>query len=480
MTLNIRTEEDEKRQLKVTVEVPESRVEEQMRRTARKVGRDVTIPGFRPGKVPYNVLVQRLGREALRSEAVEEMINPVFEEALAEIEVAPYARVSVDDLQMEPFVVAFTIPMEPVVQLGDYRAIRRDIEPVAVSDEAVEEALERMRAQHQVLEPVNRPVMSGDVVAVSGSGEIVEEDATEVIMDEERIELLMDAANTFPGTGFVENLIGMEVGDEGEFSVTFLEDYDDEALAGKEATFSITILDVKSRFLPELDDELAKEEGDYETLDELREGVRNDLQKQAEQSARNDLIDGVVDEMMESAEVIYPPAVVQEELTQTLENLKSQATRSGWKWEDYLTLQGETEESLREKWQEDAERRVQRALVVRELVRNEKLALTEPELDAAIDDRLERFGAADELREQMRDFFRQGQGLEMISNDMMMDKVYERIEAIVTGNAPDLDALEAEASEAEAAEAAATSAAADDSAMADDSAALDATLTEEE
>ena len=445
MTLNIRTEEDERRQLKVTVEVPESRVEEQMRRTARKVARDVTIPGFRPGKVPYNVLVQRIGREALRSEAVEEMINPVFEEALAEIEIAPYAQVSVDDLQMNPLVVAFTVPMEPVVRLGDYRSIRRDIEPVEVGDEAVQEALEHLRSHHQVLEPVNRPVMSGDMVAVSGSGEIAKEDATEVIMDEERIELLMDAESTFPGTDFVDNLIGMEVGDEGEFSVTFPEDYEEEALAGKQATFSITILDVKSRFLPELDDELAKEEGDYETLDELREGLRKDLEKQAEQRARDELFDSVVDEMLENAEVVYPPAVLEDELKQMVETLKSQATRSGWKWEDYLVLQGETEESLREKWQEQAERRVQRGLIVRELLRNEKLALTEQELEAAIDTRLERFGAADELREQMRDFFRQGQGLEMISNDLIMDKVYERIEAIVTGNAPDLDALEAEA-----------------------------------
>ena len=446
MTLNIRTEEDEQRQLKVTVEVPETRVEEQMQRTARKVAREVTVPGFRRGKVPYNILVQRIGRETLRAEAVEEMLNPIFEEALAEVDVAPYGQVELDDLEMDPLVVSFTIPMQPVVELGDYRAIRREIEAVEVGEEAVQEALEHLRAHHQVLEPVNRPVLEGDVVALSGTGEIVEEDATEVIMDEERVELLMDAESTFAGTEFVNNIIGMEVGDEGEFTVQFPEDYEEEALAGRKATFSITILDVKSRYLPELNDELAKEEGDYETMDELREGLRKDLQKQAEQRARDELLDAFVDEVEEGAAIVYPPAVVEEELKQMLENLKGQATRSGWKWEDYLTLQGESEESLRETWQEQAEKRVQRGLILRELIGQEKLKLRDEELDAAVDERLERFGADnDELKQQMREFFRQGQGLELVSNDLIMDKVYERIEAIVSGTAPELDTLEAEA-----------------------------------
>jgi trigger factor len=258
------------------------------------------------------------------------------------------------------------------------------------------------------------------------------------------VELLMDPESTFPGTDFVDNLIGMEVGDEGEFSVTFPEDYDEEELAGRTATFSLTVLDVKSRYLPELDDDLAKAEGDYETLEELRESLRENLQEQAEQRARDELLEGFVDDVSGQAQIVYPPAVVEEELTQMVESLKNQATRSGWQWDDYLTLQGETEESLRESWLEQAQKRVQRGLIVRELIQREKLSLGEEELDKAIDERLDRFEANEELREQMREFFRQGQGLEMVTNDLIMDRVYERIEAIVTGNAPDLEALEAE------------------------------------
>lgn len=128
-----------------------------------------------------------------------------------------------------------------------------------------------------------------------------------------------------------------------------------------------------------------------------------------------------------------------------LESLKAQTTQSGWQWEDYLALQSETEESLRERWQEQAEKRVRRGLILREVVVHEKLNIDDVDLDAAVDERLARFGENAELRDQLREFFLQGPGLETISNDLLMEKIYERVAAIVTGNAPDLDALEAAA-----------------------------------
>lgn len=445
MTLTIHTEEDTQRQLKVKVEVPEERVQRQMERTAREIARGVNIPGFRRGKVPYKVILQRVGREALRSEAVEELLTPVFEETLTELDVAPYAQPSLDEMQMEPLVIEFTVPMEPTVALGDYRAFRAEKDEAEVTDEDVEEALEHVRSHHEVLEPVDREVMEGDVVAISGTGEIVTEDAVNVIFDEERVELLMDPETTFAGTEFVKNMLGMEVGDEGEFTITFPEDVDDEDLAGKEATFNVTLLDVKSRYLPELDDELAKAEGDYETVEELRAALREQLEAQAQQRARNDLFDAMMDQMIAEADIVFPPAAIEEELDGMLESTREQATRAGWQWNDYLTLQGETEESLREAWREQAEERLERGLVLREFIRNEKLGLDEQEIDAAVEQRLEQYGEGAELQEQIRQFFRQGQGLEMLSTELVMEKVYDRVEQIAAGIAPDLESLATEA-----------------------------------
>lgn len=462
MTLTIHTTEDEQRQLKVTVEVPEERVEKQMQATAREIARSMQIPGFRKGKVPYPVLVQRVGYDALRAEAVEALLDDVYAEMLEQLEETPAAQPSLDNLQVNPLVLDFVIPLSPKVELGDYRTIRREVTPVEITEEAVDEALEHLREHHEVVEPVSRPVMEGDLVTLSGTGEVVEGDTVEVIFDEERIDLLANPERTFPGTEFVANLIGMEVGDEGEFTITFPqeapylpeegdEENDGASLAGKQAQFTITVLDVKSRYLPPLDDELAKSEGDdYETLAELRAAVRTDLQKQAEREARNTLFDEVLEEVIAGSEIVFPPALVEQELDNAVESTKSRVTRAGWRWEDYLRLQDKTEEALREESREAAEARVRRMLVLGELLQREYIGVSAQEVDDSIEERIASLSGEEQtqIQQQIRDYFRKGEGRSLLGSELLMDRLYDRIEAIVTGNAPDLAELEAAANAA--------------------------------
>lgn len=442
MTLTIQTEEDSERQLKVTVEVPEDQVQAQMKRTARDFARQVNIPGFRRGKVPYNILVQRIGEDAIRADAVEEMLESVFVEALEEIDEIPYRQPSLDDIEMKPLVLKITIPLEPTVKLGDYRAIRREIQSVEVTEEALEEALERIRDQHEILEPVDRPAEFGDLITVSGEGKIDDEDGEE-IWHEHETDLVLDPEKLFPNLPFAENLLGMSAGETKEFGFTFPEDYEDEELAGRKASFEVSMEQVQSREVPELTDEMAQEEGDYETVDELREGLEKELYEQAERQAKSDLLDDVVDEMLAEAEINYPPAVVESELDDTLERFKDQVTRSGWQWDDYLKLQSLNEDSLREEWREEAIERVRRSLVLRQFIEEEKLSVSPAEIDSAVDDRLGQFGENEELQDQLRSIFTQGEGLDMMTNEILMDKVQQRVEDIVTGNAPDLETLEA-------------------------------------
>ncbi|MDT8304932.1 MAG: trigger factor [Anaerolineae bacterium] len=457
MTLTIHTTEDEQRQLRVTVEVPEARVEKQMQATARELARGMQIPGFRKGKVPYQVLVKRLGYEPLRAEAVEVMLDDVYSEMLEQLEETPAGQPSLENLQIEPLVLDFIIPLEPNVALGDYRTIRREVVPVEITDEAVQEALEHLREHHEVVEPVSRAVMEGDMVTISGTGEVVEGDTVDVIFDEERMDMVADPERAFPGTDFVTNLIGMEVGDQGEFTIAFPEEEpylpDDEddtsALAGKQAQFAVTVLDVKSRYLPPLDDELAKAEGDYETLEELREATRERLQEQAEQEARNQLFDEVLDAMLEGAELVYPPSLVEDELDGMIENLKNQVTRAGWRWDDYVRLQSKTEELLREEWGERAEKNVRRSLVLRQFIRDEYIDVSTDEIQTSLSDRFGSLEGEGEVQQQLRDYFQKGEGLTMLANELLMDKIYERVNAIVTGTAPDRETLAAAASAVE-------------------------------
>jgi len=281
VTLTIHTEEDLQRQLKVKVEVPEDRVQSQMRRTARQLGKKINIPGFRRGKVPYGVIVNRFGEPAVRADAVEDMLESLIVEALDEIEEAPYRQPTLDDMELEPLVLEITVPLEPVITLGDYRVIRKEIKPVEITEEALEEAVEHIRGHHQILEQVDRPAEEGDMVTLSGEGQLAG-DEEEVIWREENSDIVLDSKRLFVDLPFVENVVGMSVGDEKEFTIVFPEDYDEEELAENEVNFKVSLVNVQSRELPELTDEFAKEEGEYETVEELMGGLEKELFEQAE------------------------------------------------------------------------------------------------------------------------------------------------------------------------------------------------------
>jgi trigger factor len=444
VTLTIHSDEDDQRQLKVTVEVAEERVREQMRKKARSLAREVNVPGFRRGKAPYSVIINRFGEEAVRVDAIEDMVQDLVVEALDQIDVDPYLQPSLDDLKMEPLVIGLTVPLEPTVVLGDYRTIRKELEPVEVTAGALEEALERVQARHQILEDVERPAALGDLVTLHGSGKIDDEEAEE-IWHHHDAELLLDEVRVFPGLPVVENIVGMSAGEEKEFRFTFPEDYEEEELAGRDAVFEVSVSLVQSRELPELTDELVKEDGGYDSVEALKAGLAEQLQNQAEEQARTDLMDDFVDDLLADAQISYPPAAVEAEVKDSIERFKDQVTRSGWKWEDYLQLHNETEETLGEQMREGAEERVRRGLVLRSFVREEQLTVNPDDIDAMVEKRLEGFGDDEELRDRLRSIFTQGQGLESMNNEVLVEKTHERIRDIVTGNAPDLEAIEAAA-----------------------------------
>ena len=512
MTLTIHKEENDVREVKLTVEVSEDQVEKAMRTKARELGREMSFPGFRQGKVPYRVVVQRLGRNAIRAEAIDDIVQTVFVEAMEEAEVEPYGQPTLDEMNPEPLKFEFTIPLEPVVTLGeDYREMRREIESVTITDEAVEEALEQVQTQHQTTEEVDRAIEFGDLVTLGGQAvlapvevevvdedtvdeevvdeesvdeetvdvetvdeavvdeetvdeEAVEEEAVEVeeqeetaepepeiLFDQERLELVMDGEKVFPGTPFIDNLVGLEVGSEASFSFTFPEDYEEEDLAGREASFDLYITEVKSRDLPDLDDELAKLDGNYETLDEMRAGLREQLEKQAENQAKEDLIESMIDDLLVDADIQYPPAAIEMELDEMVQTFKNQVTQSGWEFEDFLQIQGSTEESLRDDFTDNAQERLRRRLILRALMLEEKLRVETADVEAMIDEQTAGM-ENEELRKQMHDFYLSGSGFDMISSQVLSEKVYERIVAILSGNAPDLDELAAEEEDSAASE----------------------------
>lgn len=464
MTLTIQKAEDDQRQLTLTIAVDEARVGKAMQKKARELSQEISLAGFRPGKAPYGVVVRRIGEDVLRGEAIEDLIQPIFEEALEQEEIDPYAQPTLEDIESKPLVLKFTVPLSPVVTLGDYRSARREVDEVEVTDEALEEALELVRVRHQTLEVVDRAAEVGDVVTIAGHGRFTapkpvdendaedqqEEEADgEYLFNEERLEILLDEKNLFPDTPFVAELVGLAAGGKKEFGFIFPEPYEhEEEFAGREAVFEVTVLEVKKRDLPALDDELAKQDGNFETLDELRDSMRSKLLEEAKEANREKVIDDMIHLLMEDATMVYPPAAIDLQIDSMVEDFKSRLTRSGWQYQDYLNLQGVTEESLREDFRENAENQLRHQIILRQFILDEKLQVKAADINDIIEKRISQYDEG-EIRNIMRNYFSQGAGLEMISGDVLSNKTYERIVAIFSGDAPDLATIDDEAADEE-------------------------------
>jgi len=207
-------------------------------------------------------------------------------------------------------------------------------------------------------------------------------------------------------------------------------------------------LELKSRTVPELTDELVKEDN-YEDIADFKVKTRETLEKAAFETFRGEALDEWIADLKKDATLVYPPGAVDAELDDRLEGFKQQISSYGWKWEDYMSMQGESEEQVKENWREDATKNLENGLLLREFISAEKLSIDKEELDGLVDERMESFGddMDDNIKESMREVLMQGESLQRMSNELMVTKSFDRIEAILSGNAPDLADLEDEEEE---------------------------------
>jgi len=385
------------REVLLTVEPDPQTVEKALRKAAQVLSRWRPLPGFRPGRAPYALVERTFGREALLERAVNELAPELYRQAIAEAQIEPFDQGQLEIGSQDPLVLKFRVPLGPVVTLGDYRALHIEPEPeVVVTEAQIDEEIEAIRRRHATYEVVDRPVQLGDQVVATIVGthegqEIVNhQDATLNVVD-----LLRPA-------GFAEALVGMRAGESREFSLTYPEDYDDENLAGKNVTFNVTIKTVRQANLPEINDDLAKMAGDYETLAEMREGLAAALKERLENEARAREANAAIEALVSVSQVEYPAVALEREISATIENQKARLRQIGFTYENYLRMIGKTEAELREEIRPEAERRLVRELVLAEFARAEKLEVKKEEISAEAERIASRYGErANEVLERL-------------------------------------------------------------------------------
>ncbi len=437
--MKVTPEEHPNRQVTLTVEVEEERAQRALRQAARRLSRRTRIPGFRPGKAPYAIVARTVGEDYLRTEAFEAIGQQLYKDALEEAEIEAYAQGTLDDVQWDPLTFKVTVPLPPLVELGDYRALRVPAEPILVLDEEVDEALQQLRERYAEWVPVDRPAAYDDMLVMDIKGTVGDEE----IMNQQNWERVLQEESSGSLPGFDAALVGLNTGDEHSFDVTYPEGA--TRWAGETARFEVTLHGVKAKELPPLDDELARTIGEHETLDELQEAVREDLRTQ--RKAESDYEGKVLDALVEQTQIEFPPLMLDKELDDLLGNHDRLLRQQGMPLDEWLRVSGKSVEEYREENRPQAERRLKRSLALSELVEQEELAVEDADVDEEIERRVAR--QSSDTAERLRELLDSSSGQQMVRNDLLTRLARQRLLSIAKGEFEPSAAEEEEAAEQE-------------------------------
>lgn len=393
--MNITTEPIEPRQVKLTVEVPEARLTRAMEQVGRELSKRYKVPGYRPGKVPLKRMIALLGEEGIRQEAIEALGREIMAEAMQETGSLPAAPVQVEVASESPLTFSALVPLPPLVDLDDYRALRLpEAEPPPVDASDVDALLERLRRDLAQLAPVDRPAEAEDVVELS----LTARRAVAVAGDEapllqhEQIWITLDeegASRAGLPAAVIDELIGLSAKGSHRFTVTYPEDWSDASLGGRPVAFEARVNTVSRLELPELDDAFAQQVSDMDSLEALRRRAEEDIALRRRNEARDAHLEAVLDRLADQARLDYPPALLELELRELVGDLRERVERQGFEWKRWLELQEKSEETLWAELEAQAERQLRRSLVMQAFVEQEGIAVSEAEIRSEV----ERFNA---------------------------------------------------------------------------------------
>jgi len=368
----------------VDVEVGTTALEREVASAAGEIGRDMKVPGFRKGKVPPQVVLQQVGREAVLDEAVRRALPNWYEEAIQE---AGLATVGSPDVNLTglpekglPLAFSFEVGVRPTAVLGEYRGVEAGRREPEVPEEDVVGELDRMRESLASLDTVERAAGEKDYVVIDFTGSV---DGEPFEGGEARGFLLeLGSGRLIPG--FEEQLTGSRAGDEREVKVTFPDDYQAENLAGKEASFAVEVKEVKEKRLPELDDDLAVEAGGYESLDELRKEIHTQLRTAQEAAIDRDYREAVVDAVAGQAKIEVPHDLVHEKAHEMWHMTSRRIQQQGLDPQQYLQMTGKTEEDLITESEPEAERALRREAALAAVIDAEGIEISDDEMMDAL------------------------------------------------------------------------------------------------
>ncbi len=375
--------------VKLTIEVSAEDFAAALQQAYVKNKGKFAVQGFRKGKVPRPIIERNYGEGIFFEDAFEIVFPDSYSKSVDETGIVPVSRPEIDLEKIskeEGVVYTAEVFVKPEVKLGEYKGVKAEEKKAEVSDEQVEAELKRTAERNARWVDVDREAQNGDKVGIDYSGSVDGVKFDGGTADNQVIEL---GSNTFI-PGFEEQVVGMKKEEERDITVTFPEEYRAEQLAGKEAVFHIVLHDVKQKELPELDDDFAQDVSEFDTMDEYRADVHAKLLSHAEEHAKEDTENAVLEEVVKTAEIDIPEPMIENQIDHQLRQLEYSMMYQGIKLQDYLQMTGSKLEDIRAQYRESAEKSVRTQLVVEAIMKAENIEATDEQIAEAIKNRAER------------------------------------------------------------------------------------------
>ncbi|MCR5502405.1 MAG: trigger factor [Lachnospiraceae bacterium] len=419
--MSVKVEKQEKSMAVLTIEVDEATVEKALQTAYVKMRKDISVPGFRKGKVPRPMVEKLYGPGVFYQDAVNEMIPDAYDKAVEECGEDIVSRPEVDVVQIEkgkPFIFTATVALKPPVKLGKYKGVTIEKVDAEVTDEDVDAAIEKERQNNARTIPVeDRPVEKDDVVKLDFEG-FIDGEPFEGGKGED-YPLTIGSGAFIPG--FEDQLIGVNIGEEKDVTVAFPEDYQAKNLAGKEAVFKCTVHEIKKKELPELDDEFASEVSEFETLAEYREDVKKNLSESKEKQAKDEKESRVIEAIVKDSDIEIPDAMLLTQQEQMVDEFAQRMYYQGMSMDQYYQFTGTSRERMLEQLKPQAEERIRARLVLEEIAKKEGFEVSKEDLDDELKQLAEAYQVdLEKIKADMPE-----RSLKDIKNDILVKKAAE-------------------------------------------------------
>lgn len=401
--------------VELKVEIPQDQVEQAIDKAYLKVRKDFALPGFRKGRVPRNILEKRFGVEVFYEEAANIMLQESYPMAINEHSLEPvdHPEITVDQIDIaQPFVYTAAVTVKPEFKLGKYKGLNISKEAVDIAPEDVDKEVENLQNSKAKLVALDE-----DAVAADNDHVIIDFVGR---LDGQEFEggagtnytLILGSGSFVPG--FEEQLLGAKCGDKINVKLTMPEEYHSEELAGKDVEFEVDVREIKRKEMPALDDDFAREVGDYSTLVELKDFIRDRLVERAEAQTAQKQRQEVIDAVRDNAEVDIPEVMIDNEIEVMVKQMANRFAQQGLKFEDYLSYSGKSQDDIKAEMRPEAEKNVKTELMLDTVAKVENISVEPSDLDAEINELAQAYGQETDKMRKMLEAGKQFAGIEQV------------------------------------------------------------------